>query len=96
MMKGTTQTTSVISGVIRDQAGNPVPQARVSFVGGPRELPDIAALTDINGNFALSAPVAGEYVIQVDSDEFVTMRVKFAVESNQGKHIEIRLSPRSE
>ena len=88
----TTQTTSVIFGAIRDQRGNPVAKARVSFVVGPVRLPDIAALTDISGKFALSAPVAGEYIIEVVSDEFVTDKVKIEVESNQEKHIEIRLS----
>jgi hypothetical protein len=92
MMKVMTQTTSVVFGVVRDLTGCPVPQARVSFVVGPLQLPDIAALTDIKGNFALSAPVAGEYVIQVISDGFVPYKAKIAIENNQQTHLEIRLS----
>ena len=83
---------SVIFGVVRDPFGNPVPQARVGFVVGPVPLPDIAALTDNNGAFALSVPVAGEYIVQVFSEEFSSKKVKIAVESNQEKHVEIFLS----
>jgi hypothetical protein len=57
-----------ISGVVVDARGDPVEEARVYFVEGPVSLPDIAALTDSNGHFALSAPVPGTYVIGVTSE----------------------------
>jgi hypothetical protein len=50
-----TQTASIISGVVKDNDGNAISGARVSFIAGPVPLPDIAALTDINGTFVLSA-----------------------------------------
>jgi hypothetical protein len=90
-----TQGTSVISGVVKDNSGNAISEARVSFITGPVRLPDIAALTDINGSFVLSAPVPGDYVIEVVSDKFVTEKVKIKIESNQEKHIEINLSSQS-
>ena len=87
-----TQTASIISGVVKDNNDNAISGARVSFITGPVPLPDIAALTDINGNFVLSAPVPGDYIIEVVSEQFIPKQVKIAIESNQEKHIDINLS----
>ena len=43
------RSTSIIVGLVRDSLGNPVPNARASFVVGPVPLPDIAALVDTSG-----------------------------------------------
>ena len=86
-----TLSTGVILGVVRDRNGNPVPKARVSFTSGPVSLPDIAALTDINGAFALTAPVSGTYTIEVVSEEFAPKKVNIAVMGGQKEYIEIRL-----
>lgn len=67
-------------------------QARVSFIAGPVPLPDIAALTDIDGTFSLSAPVAGEYDIEVDMEQFVRKRLKITIALNEDKHVVINLS----
>ena len=84
---------TVINGVVKDSKGNPVSQARASFVSGPVSLADIAALTDSKGTFSLSAPIAGEYIIQVVEDEFITENVKVIIENNtQKKNIDITLS----
>jgi carboxypeptidase family protein len=84
---------SVISGIVKESNGNPISQARVSFIAGPGPFPDIAALTDSKGTFALSAPIEGEYIIQVVADEFITETVKVTIENNtQKKNIEITLS----
>ncbi|GGX70142.1 carboxypeptidase-like regulatory domain-containing protein [Streptomyces hiroshimensis] len=53
----------VIRGTVRDAAGAPVAGARVAFAGGPVPLPDVAALTDGEGRFALTAPAAGTYTV---------------------------------
>jgi hypothetical protein len=58
----------VISGMVVDAEGNPIQGARVFFVEGPVPLPDIAALTDDSGHFALSAPVSGTYRLRVASE----------------------------
>ena len=89
-----TEIPSVISGMVKDSNGNPIPQARVYFVEGPVSFPDIATLTDSKGTFVLSAPVAGEYSIQVVADEFITETVKINIENNnnnQNKNIDITL-----
>ncbi len=57
-----------IAGVVVDAEGNPVEEARVYFVEGPVPLPDIAALTDSSGRFALSAPTSGTYQLGIASD----------------------------
>jgi len=64
----------VISGVVSDASGRPVPQARVYFIDGPASLPDIAALTDSTGTFSLSAPVAGTYSIECQANGFIPDR----------------------
>lgn len=88
-----TEIPSVISGMVKDSNGNPIPQARVYFVDGPVSFPDIATLTDNKGTFVLSAPVAGEYSIQVVADEFITETVKITIENNIQKiNIDITLS----
>ncbi len=86
-----TRTPSVIFGVVKGRNGKPVSGARVSFITGPVPLPDIAALTDAKGAFALSTPVLGEYVIEVVSEEFAAKRVSVAVKGKD-EHIEVRLS----
>jgi hypothetical protein len=58
----------VIAGVVVDAKGNPVQGARVYFMEGPVPFPDIAALTDSSGRFALSAPVSGTYQLGVASE----------------------------
>lgn len=88
----TMHSAGVISGVVKDNNGNAIPGARVSFISGPVPLPDIAAVTDNNGSFVISAPVTGDYVIEVVSDQFIPKRSEVAVKSNERKDIEINLS----
>jgi Carboxypeptidase regulatory-like domain len=76
-----------ISGVVKDNNGNPISGARVSFISGPVPLPDIAALTDNNGSFVISAPVPGEYIIEVVSEQLIPKKVKVAIENNNKKSI---------
>ena len=57
-----------IAGVVVGAEGNPVEEARVYFVEGPVPLPDIAALTDSSGRFALSAPTSGTYQLGIASE----------------------------
>lgn len=58
-----------IHGLVHDQHGRPIEQARVCFVSGPVPLPDVAALTDPNGTFLLTAPVPGTYSILCALDD---------------------------
>jgi protocatechuate 3,4-dioxygenase beta subunit len=70
---------SLVKGTVRDPAGNPVAGARVFFTGGPTPLPDIAALTDAEGRFALSAPAPGTYQLECHSEGFGPAKVSVTV-----------------
>jgi len=83
-----------IAGVVVDSEGNPVEEARVYFVEGPVPLPDIAALTDSSGRFALSAPVSGTYQLGVASEGSagsVQKTTKVEVGEERSIDLEIRL-----
>jgi hypothetical protein len=58
----------VVRGAVHDAAGNPVAGASVFFTSGPTPLPDIAALTDSEGRFALSAPAPGTYQLEAHGE----------------------------
>ncbi|PSJ24249.1 hypothetical protein B7P34_34430 [Streptosporangium nondiastaticum] len=69
----------VIRGTVRDAAGAPVAGARVAFADGPVPLPDVAAVTDGEGRFALTAPAAGTYTLACRADGgTATTRVRVA------------------
>ncbi|WP_058044423.1 carboxypeptidase-like regulatory domain-containing protein [Streptomyces roseifaciens] len=58
----------VIRGTVRDAAGAPVAGARVAFADGPVPLPEVAAVTDGEGRFALTAPAEGAYTLLCRAD----------------------------
>jgi len=87
---------SVIAGVVVDARGNPVEKARVYFIEGPVPLPDIAALTDSDGRFALTAPVSGTYQLGVASEGpegFMQTTSEVAVRGEPRVDLEIGLNP---
>jgi Carboxypeptidase regulatory-like domain len=74
---------AVISGAVRDPRGLPVAQARVYFIEGPGPLPDIAALTDDNGRFSMSAPAPGIYRLECQADGFSPARATVTIEGDR-------------
>jgi hypothetical protein len=82
---------SVISGVVRGPDGKPVSNARVYFTAGPVPLPEIAALTDSNGAFSLTAPAPGEYVVESAADEFSTRSSKVKVKGGEQVRLDLKL-----
>lgn len=84
----------LVTGVVRDPAGRPVPDARVYLVEGPGPFPDIAALTGDDGRFTLSVSVPGTYTVQCRSpDERVSgTTVEVGAESGPA-HADIRIPP---
>ena len=83
----TTTKPILIFGEVKDDNANPLSEARVSFVESPVPLTDIAALTD-KGNFVLSAPTTGDYIIEVVLEGFVSKRVRVST----GTRLELRVT----
>lgn len=81
----------LISGVVRDRGGEPVPGARVYFKDGPVPLPDIAAMTDERGAFSLPAPAAGTYKIECSADRFDPRTVTVKVAAGKKVKLDVRL-----
>ena len=82
----------VIRGSVRDDGGRPVPHARAYFVSGPGPYPDVAAVADADGEFALGAPFGGTYEIGCSADGFASRVV--AVDAGEAEEVgvEIRLA----
>jgi uncharacterized GH25 family protein len=57
-----------IRGQVLDSGGHPVAGARVFFLRGPGPLPEIAALSDAQGRFALATSRPGAFSIGVATD----------------------------
>lgn len=81
-----------ISGTVLELNGKPIEDVRVYFVTGPLPLPEIAALTDKDGKFTLTAPAEGEYEIGFSADGYKSVTVSTTVTRGQNAQIEVRLS----
>ena len=53
--------TVLIRGTVVDAGGSPIEWASAWLAAGPAPTPDIAALTDADGRFTLTAPTPGMY-----------------------------------
>jgi hypothetical protein len=85
------QTGNIISGLVKDPGGRPVPLARVYFTESPVPLPDIAALTNDNGEFSLSVPIAGRYKIACAAEGFQSTVTEVTVKKGKMAKIQIRM-----
>jgi carboxypeptidase family protein len=83
---------SIISGMVLDPNRQPVTEARVYFIDGPVSLPDIAVLTDRNGEFTLTAPAPGTYKIGCSADGFASTTLAVNITTGQNVQVEIQLS----
>ncbi|OKI05102.1 hypothetical protein A6A06_10670 [Streptomyces sp. CB02923] len=85
---------AVISGVVMDTDGRPVPDARVYLAAGPGSFPDVAALTDGEGRFVLSAGADGGYTVECRSERggaSQTAGTAVTVRGGSADPVEIRL-----
>ncbi|MFK8846254.1 carboxypeptidase-like regulatory domain-containing protein [Streptomyces sp. Ac-502] len=86
---------TVISGVVVDADGRPVPDARVYLAAGPGPFPDVAALTDDEGRFTLSAGTDGGYTVECRSERGGASQVAgtaVTVRGGSADPVEIRLA----
>lgn len=74
-----------------DEAGRPVGGARVYYSSGPGSFPDMAALTGEDGGFALSAPAAGTYGVQVQADGFAQATTSVSLKPSERRAIKVEL-----
>lgn len=81
----------VISGVVRDEHGNPVEGARVCVVEGPGPAADVALITGSDGGFTLGAPVAGTYTIEALAERWDAVRVRI-IPAQTARELELRFS----
>lgn len=82
---------NIIYGVVSDNSGLPIAGARIYFIDSPVALPDIAVLSDDNGQFSLSVPAAGNYQIGCAADGFSSSTATINVASGLEAHINIKL-----
>lgn len=64
---------------MRDAAGRPLADVRVMYSAAPVPVPDIAALTDAEGVFALEAAGTGSYELAVVADGYARANVPVTV-----------------
>jgi hypothetical protein len=76
---------------VTDPAGRPIPEAQVFFTAAPVATPDIAALTDDDGAFALSAPSAGEYAVAISAPGFAAATAYVTIAASHDAAIDVTL-----
>jgi Carboxypeptidase regulatory-like domain len=85
---------ALITGRVSRSDGQPIAGARVLFASGPGALPDIAALTDGTGRFALAAPLPGDYTLEVVADGFQSQRISATVSAGDTREqLNVELRP---
>ena len=82
---------TVISGTVQGPGNKPVAGARVYFTDGPVAFPEIAALTDDNGRYSLTAPAPGEYVVACAADDLAGKSRTVKVKGGKGVVLDFQL-----
>jgi Carboxypeptidase regulatory-like domain len=81
---------TTIKGTVQDESGRPIAEASLYFISAPVPLPDIAALSGVDGSFVLSVPAAGTYRIGVRSPGYALGEVTVDT-SKQSESVLIQL-----
>jgi protocatechuate 3,4-dioxygenase beta subunit len=72
----------LISGIVTDSDGQSVAGARVLLSQSPVPVPDVAAVTDSEGRFALSAPTPGQYAVAAFADGHAPADLKLDIDGD--------------
>lgn len=68
----------VLNGKVINESGIPIPEVTVSIVSSPEPVPDIAAITNSNGEFSFSYLKNGSYKLRfILNDLNIVKTVKF-------------------
>ncbi|MBT2490684.1 carboxypeptidase regulatory-like domain-containing protein [Streptomyces sp. ISL-96] len=81
----------LITGVVLDEAGGPVPDARVYLAEGPGSILDIAALTGEDGRFSFPAQEEGVYTVQCRAPDDRGAEASTRVGGGEPAYVELRL-----
>ena len=84
-----TATPQIISGEVT-AGGRAVADARVYIVDGPGSFSDIAALTDPQGRFSLTAPQEGSYKVTCVAEGFAPATVTVEIPARSALRIDLR------
>ena len=82
---------AIVRGKVIDPNGGPVREASVYFVSSPVNMPDIAQLTDDQGQFTLALTAPGQYVLGVSSDDWGTAQSPVEVRGDEPLEVEIHM-----
>lgn len=82
-----------IQGQVRSRDGRPLAEARVYYEDAPVPVPEIAALTDEEGRFHLSAPARGVYRLGAAMDGYESSSATVDVGPERSVHADITLVP---
>lgn len=84
---------TTIRGHVVDPQGDPMAEAAVYIVAAPGSMPDIAQLTDDQGQFTIAAPVPGRYTVGVRSDRWGVVHTDVEVGSEEQVSVEVQFLP---
>ena len=82
----------IVRGKVIDPNGEPVREASIYFVSAPVNMPDVAQLTDEQGQFTLSLSAKGQYVLGVSADEWQTTQTPIDIHGDEPLEINIHMS----
>ena len=85
------KTGAIIEGVVREKRGGRVAGAQLYFIEAPVPMPDIAAMTNSAGEFALSVPSPGRYRIGCSSMAHAAQEIAVEVAAGEHKRVEVVL-----
>ncbi|MFI9581994.1 carboxypeptidase-like regulatory domain-containing protein [Streptomyces sp. NPDC052236] len=81
----------LITGVVQDVNGRPVPDATVYITGGPAPYPDIAVLSAADGSFTLSVRGEGVYTLQCRTPDSKVAETAVTARGNQPAQVRLLL-----
>jgi len=81
----------IVRGKVIGPNGEPVREASIYFVSAPVNMPDVAQLTDDQGQFTLSLSAKGQYVLGVSSDEWETTQTPIEIHGDEPLDVDIHM-----
>lgn len=81
----------IVRGKVIGPNGEPVREASIYFVSAPVNMPDVAQLTDDEGQFTLSLSAKGQYVLGVSSDEWETTQTPIEIHGDEPLDVDIHM-----